>query len=1064
MRPLILTMEAFGSYGRETVIDFRKPDQNLFLITGDTGAGKTTIFDAIVFALYGEASSTSNKKDGTELQSQFASLQVKPFVELTFSEGNDSGAPIYKVRREPRHLRPLKKGVGFKEESETVSLIMPDGSEYPQKETDKKLEEIVGLTKGQFMQVAMIAQGEFMDLLRAKSDDKKKIFRKLFRTELYQMIAEELGRRKKEREKDIAIIRTAYQTEAAHVVIPEEYGRLDRLQTLKDRIARSDRLAAPDMEAFLEELKLALDWLGEVRDKKEQDRLAAERLRDEKRAEFTGAESLAASFQQLDQAKEELEKCREREDEIQKTRLLITQLRDAYEIKDKYDQYKQALCRQSATDSALRKQEKLLPGLTREAEEAAQMEISEKELSEKELKQFTRVSERVKKALEFFEKIGQAETDVSRNQEKADKAQESLKTAQEELNALKGQETDWRREAEELGDISVRIKLWDVKNQEMSGLKTDLAQLTLRKKEADRQRKQADAARDAYSLASRTYEERNEEYEFRRKAFLDAQAGFLARKLKPGKPCPVCGSLEHPAPCLQTGELESLSRAAIEALAKEVNELRTVQEEQAAKAQSAKALADEKAESLDKSLEQFLRRLTQSTDHVPEAFSLAQAKKLVQTLELSVKEEGALLEEKSAVLKQVQKSLQEVDRKKEELKKKAEEAQNDVVDAIAALAQSRAHLETLQREVSKDYATPQEARQAQRSAKEAMDRQKKACDAASEKARQAKEARGQAETLIGKYRQDLPIQENETMTLKTAYEALTERKQLDESRWKALVDAYVREEDHRLQAVVDEHNQRKSSARGAERTAKEAIHGRKRPDLEKITLQKQEAERQYELAEESRNQYQAHWQTDKTILSALTPRMDERRLAIEEHSRLDTLYRLVSGNMSGARMDLETYVQRYYLEKILRSANRRFYDMSAGQFELRMCDLAKAGEGKNKGLDLMVYSTVTGKEREVRTLSGGESFMAALSLALGMADQIRESSAGLNLDMMFIDEGFGSLDEHSRNQAVNVLQRMAGGSKLIGIISHVSELKQEIEDQLIVSKGDDGSHARWQIS
>ena len=163
-------------------------------------------------------------------------------------------------------------------------------------------------------------------------------------------------------------------------------------------------------------------------------------------------------------------------------------------------------------------------------------------------------------------------------------------------------------------------------------------------------------------------------------------------------------------------------------------------------------------------------------------------------------------------------------------------------------------------------------------------------------------------------------------------------------------------------------------------------------------------------------------------------------------------------------MDIETYVQRYYLEQILYSANEKFYQMSAGQYELRLCDLEKAGIGKNRGLDLMVYSNVTGKEREIRTLSGGESFMAALSLALGMADQIQESSAAINLDILFIDEGFGSLDEHSRNQAVKVLQQLAGGSKLIGIISHVSELKQEIEDQLIVEKTESGSNVRWQIS
>ena len=162
-------------------------------------------------------------------------------------------------------------------------------------------------------------------------------------------------------------------------------------------------------------------------------------------------------------------------------------------------------------------------------------------------------------------------------------------------------------------------------------------------------------------------------------------------------------------------------------------------------------------------------------------------------------------------------------------------------------------------------------------------------------------------------------------------------------------------------------------------------------------------------------------------------------------------------------MDIETYVQRQYLEHVLSAANRRLLEMSAGQYELRMYDLEKAGEGKNRGLDLMVFSTVTGKEREVRTLSGGESFMAALSLALGMADQIRESASSVNLDMMFIDEGFGSLDDHSRDQAVKVLQRMAGSDRLIGIISHVTELKQEIEEQLIVTKDEKGSRVHWEL-
>ena len=257
---------------------------------------------------------------------------------------------------------------------------------------------------------------------------------------------------------------------------------------------------------------------------------------------------------------------------------------------------------------------------------------------------------------------------------------------------------------------------------------------------------------------------------------------------------------------------------------------------------------------------------------------------------------------------------------------------------------------------------------------------------------------------------------------------------------------------------------RKTAAMSRRDSAKDAIGGQDRPVPDELKNVAETAEKELKSAQARLEDAKGYYKTNASVYDSLKPVMEERGKIMEEHRRLDDLYNLLSGNVTGSRMDIETYVQRCYLERILYAANRRFEEMSAGQFELRMFDIDKAGKGKNRGLDLMVYSTVTGKEREVRTLSGGESFMAALCLALGMADQIQESAASVNLDMMFIDEGFGSLDEHSRDKAVRVLQEMAGGSRLIGIISHVTELKQEIEDQLIVTKDEEGSHVRWQIS
>ena len=264
MKPLTITMQAFGSYSGKTQIDFTKPSQNIFLIRGNTGAGKTTIFDAIVFALYGEASSTANKKVGAELQSQFADLSVEPFVELVFTEQEGEEIREYTVHRVPRHVRPLqRRGKGkVVEVKESVSLRPPDGSEYTgsARETDEKLTEIVGLTKEQFMQVAMIAQGEFMELLRAKSDTKKLIFRKLFGTQLYSRIVDELLERKKEKEAQIERIRVACQTEIAHVEIPEEYEGAEAAGLLQKRVQRTDSFAA-DLDGFLAELDLLCAFL-----------------------------------------------------------------------------------------------------------------------------------------------------------------------------------------------------------------------------------------------------------------------------------------------------------------------------------------------------------------------------------------------------------------------------------------------------------------------------------------------------------------------------------------------------------------------------------------------------------------------------------------------------------------------------------------------------------------------------------------------------------------------------------------------------------------------------------
>ena len=361
MRPITLVMQSFGSYGQRTEIDFRKPDQNLFLITGDTGSGKSTIFDAIVFALYGEASSNRNRKDGEELQSQYSDIRTEPFVDLTFSEKKGTAVEEYRVRRVPRHLRALKRGTGSRMEPESVSLEMPDGSVYPQKETDAKLVEIIGLTKTQFTQVAMIAQGEFMEVLRADSNKKKEIFRKLFRTGKYRDIVDELARRRKDKLSDIAEVRTACRLEAGHIEVPDDYGRSDEVLAGKQQVMDGERLNVAEAERLLEELSLLNAYLGKEQEKLEKDYGDAAASRDLTREACTKAEGILRSFRQMEDAEKVLAGCRAREEEIGESRKRILSIQNALEIRQVFNSFREAVQTVEDTKEEVGRLEAALP-------------------------------------------------------------------------------------------------------------------------------------------------------------------------------------------------------------------------------------------------------------------------------------------------------------------------------------------------------------------------------------------------------------------------------------------------------------------------------------------------------------------------------------------------------------------------------------------------------------------------------------------------------------------------------------------------------------------------------
>lgn len=543
---------------------------------------------------------------------------------------------------------------------------------------------------------------------------------------------------------------------------------------------------------------------------------------------------------------------------------------------------------------------------------------------------------------------------------------------------------------------------------------------------------------------------------------MNAQAGFLAEELEPGKPCPVCGSTEHPNPHKRAVEYVDISEEKLQNMQINVDKLRKKQEKSAGDVAAARAEYETRKTTYIGSVRKLQERLGKSISSITEQSSVTEMDHVLENWKQQLEEELNKLKKDAKLLAKLREALQNIEEQRRKLRETYTQCMTEEKEAAEKLAGSEATLKNLKD--SAEFQTEEAAKAALHQAVSSKQRAEETYQKVSAEAKEAVNSQKQAETLIGRYQQEIPTQKQCVEERKTSYIEIMSTKQMTEKEWKELAEAYSREAAEEFQKTVNTYYEKKAAQQARKDSAKNAVGKVGRPVLEEIQKERDLAETEYLEAEKIYNQLRMDSKDDGEILAALSSRLEERKAVVEEHARIDALYRMTSGNVSGARMDLETYVQRYYLERILYAANRRFQEMSAGQFEFRMYDLEKAGEGKNRGLDLMVYSTVTGKEREVRTLSGGESFMAALSLALGMADQIQESSAAVNLDMMFIDEGFGSLDEHSRNQAVKVLQEMAEGSRLIGIISHVTELKQEIEDQLIVNKDENGSRVRWQIS
>ena len=928
MKPLKLTMSAFGSYAGKNVIDFTGQQQGIFLITGDTGAGKTTIFDAITYALYNQTS--GGERNGNMMRSQYAQPETETYVELEFLYRGQT----YRVRRNPDYkiTKTLKNGkIREQKVPHSVELTLPDGTVFPEKKnaTDAKIIEILGLTADQFSQIVMIAQGDFLKLLYTKSDERKMIFSKLFRTDIYWKIQENLRRKSMEMDERIQENDRAFEQEKSRIIpLPEsEELPLDELvERLRERL--KDALKEQNLRrANVEELNKKITKYEEIN-------------------------KLFVSQEKIRQTGKELE------------------ARQA-ESKERRQQIENA-----------RKADKVLV--------AEQQNLRQQQEVEQSAQAIAKMTETLANDQEMFEslKTQLQEVEAIKKREAADLQKKMLALEQsfpsyEALQNARSEEQQAKKVWEDLG-----------KTSEESFHKKE-AGIAALKEQQKRQEQVVEQTKKNWEQTSLSASESAKHYEHMYEAFLKEQAGILAENLSAGCPCPVCGSTVHPDPA-------KLSDHA-------VTELEVEQ------AKKTRAAAEEKR------------------DLAYLAFEAEKTKK--QKLAQAVEKEEADFVLAQTIAKQQRK---EAEQNYVSLQKIAEQIREKLVYPSLA-------------EAKKQYAAMQKALEA----------------AEQEIAKKRQKVSELAEAMNTLKGQKLAEEENQKTAKKLAAKTEKEYAKLLEK------SGFVSEETYHL-AILPERSRSK-----LEREEKEYESQCLRQQSEQKLLEKQVSGKTYtdttELNEQLKAEKQVLKEAEKTYMELHTAYENDRAVLqncavyLEKGKKLESedqviksLSKTANGRLSGsAKIDFETYIQRQYFKQIIHEANKRLLTMSNHQFILKLKEEANTGRKTNEGLDLSVYSLVTDSERDVKTLSGGESFLAALAMALGLSDIVERSAGAIHPDMMFIDEGFGSLDAQSRQQAIEVLGELAGDSRMVGIISHVTELKEQIDRKLVVSRTDKGSRAVW---
>ena len=1041
MRPLRLTLQAFGPYAGKEVIDFTKlGNRTMFLITGKTGAGKTTIFDGICYAIYGKAS--GEDRSGTDLRSHFADPGTLTEVSLLFSLRGQT----YFIVRSPQQEKKKARGDGMTTVNAKAELYRLTNQGEKKliasnvRETDEKIKELIQLDAHQFRQILMIPQGEFRKLLVSDSKEKEAILQKLFHTELYKRIEEKL------------------KEEADKIKTKVLQGKQERERLLKSiRTDSSELLEALQQEPL--DPKHLLELLSaELKESKSQYALIENMLsekqkqRDQLKEQITQGKAILEQFHLKRKLEEEKRQLEHQKAEVEKQQLEVEKAKKAAKL-----DHQESQCRRlHAEIQELEKRKQSFQLQLSELE--TQLAAAQKKWEEEQGKEEER-----KKVLEEISRLKALEKDVQsyENETKAlekmmaqwKKRQQEKQTYTEQLKKIEESLEEKRNLLSELEQTKLMVLQREHKIEKTERILNRLYKFRDEQKRAEHIFTEWKEAEKKLGACERAFQDAEATVRHLEKEWRDGQAGILAQSLLEQEPCPVCGSIHHPAPAQFKQELPSeedlnsaRANAAVAEKRKHEAEKRTFQLQ----------LQLQTIENSKKEIEKEL--VTLFPDFTEESLS-ADINSQLSSLEELKKQQ---LEDKKALLKeQVMKTeFKQLETKKQDLEnvlakclEEADETEKQLIIKRANVEHMTAQIPEHLRSNSSYQKALQDHLEYHRSLQQSYDEAQKHYQELKVTAAKIQSRAEEVTKTISEKKKQMVLERN-TFKQMLKEEGFPDYQHYEKAK-------RTEKEIKMLEKAIQDFLERDRYVSGRMDEIENMLAGIPVPDLKSLNQKLSELLEELALLDEKRTSTLLAIQNNEMIYQNVIEINREMEHLEEQYKTIGHLYEITKGQNPN-RLTFERFVLAAFLDEILVAANERLTKMTGGRYRmLRKKDRSKGNA--QSGLELLIYDQYTGQTRHVKTLSGGESFKASLSLALGMADVVQNYAGGISLETMFIDEGFGTLDPESLDQAIEALMEIQNSGRLVGIISHVPELKERMDARLEVISTQNGSHTKFHI-